>query len=109
MLFLEAFGPQHQEGETAGRMQAAGRGWGRTPGAGLGGGARQDGTLGMDDSSVTEATEGQRGTQAATHSMECTGLSTPEDTVFHIFFHKYFKLCGPFGLCQDYSALLEQD
>ena len=48
MLFLEAFGPQHPEG---GRMQVAGRGWGRTPGAGLGGGARQDGTMGMDDSS----------------------------------------------------------
>ena len=32
-------------------MQVAGRGWGRTPGAGLGGGARQDGTMGMDDSS----------------------------------------------------------
>ena len=98
--FLAAFGPQHQEEETAERMQVAVRGWGRTPGAALGGGARQDGTMSVGDSPVTEDTEGQRGAQVATHSMGCKGLCTPEDSFPYFFFHKYFKLCGPFGLAR---------
>lgn len=97
--FLGAFGPQHQEGETAGRMQVAGRGWGRTPGAALGGGARQDGAVSVDDSPVTEDTEGREGLKWPLTPWSAKDFVSQKTQFSIFFFHKYLKLCGPFGLC----------
>ena len=85
VLFLGAFGPQHQEGETAGRMQVAGRGWGRTPGAALGGGARQDGTVSVDDSPVMEDTEGREELKWPLTPWSAKDF-VPQKTQFSIFF-----------------------